>query len=152
MAAALAIHPSVDNGISPAAKDFRVGTLYCRCGSSPVAVAVKSQTMHNHACGCTKCWKPKGALFAMVAAVAREKITVVQNAEKLAVVDPTAPVQRYACKDAARTCTAGSKTRSTHFMASISSTRSCRASRVGRRLNLRHSCRRSSREGPTRTR
>jgi S-(hydroxymethyl)glutathione synthase len=62
-------------------------------------VAVKSQTVHSHACGCTKCWKPKGALFAMVAAVARDKITIMQNAEKLAVVDPNAALQRYACVD-----------------------------------------------------
>jgi S-(hydroxymethyl)glutathione synthase len=35
----------------------------------------------------------------MVAAAPRDKITVMQNPEKLAVVDPTAAVQRYACKD-----------------------------------------------------
>ena len=95
---AISIHPSVDNGIKPAAKDFKGGTLHCKCASNPVAVAVESQTAHNHACGCTKCWKPQGALFAVVAVAPRDKVNAVQNADKLAVVDPTATIQRYACK------------------------------------------------------
>jgi S-(hydroxymethyl)glutathione synthase len=96
---AISIHPSVDNGIRPAAKDFAGGTLYCKCASNPVAVAVKSQTAHNHTCGCTKCWKPEGALFAVVAVAPRDKVAVTQNADKLAVIDPTATIQRHACKD-----------------------------------------------------
>ena len=96
---AIAIHPTVDNGIKPAAKDFAGGTLQCRCASNPVTVSISSQTAHNHACGCTKCWKPKGALFSQVAVVSRDNLRVSANEGKLKVVDPNATIQRYACKD-----------------------------------------------------
>ncbi len=96
--AAISIHPSVDNGIRPTAKDFAGGTLVCKCAQNPVEVTVKSQSAHNHACGCTKCWKPKGALFSVVAVVPRDKLSVSKNAEKLAVVDTAATIQRHACK------------------------------------------------------
>ncbi|HTY55619.1 MAG TPA: S-(hydroxymethyl)glutathione synthase [Candidatus Binataceae bacterium] len=98
-ASAISIHPSVDNGIKPAAKDFGGGTLVCRCKQDPVKLAVKAQTAYNHACGCTKCWKPAGALFAVVAVVPRDKLSVVENADKLAVVDSNAAIQRFACKN-----------------------------------------------------
>src|SRR5262249_29620420 len=52
-----------------------------------------------HVCGCTKCWKPQSALFSMVAVVPRDKLSVSENAEKLAIVDPGAVIQRYACKE-----------------------------------------------------
>ena len=94
----MSIHPSVDNGIKPRAKDFAGGTLVCKCADKPVKVSVKSQSAHNHACGCTKCWKPKGALFSIVAVVPRDKLSVTENADKLAIVDPSAVIQRYACK------------------------------------------------------
>ena len=92
------IHPSVDNGISPAAEGFAGGTLVCRCATNPVKVRVKGQTAHNHACGCTKCWKPEGAAFSMVAVVPRDKLRVLENGEKLAIVDDTAAIQRFACE------------------------------------------------------
>src|SRR5579862_898071 len=95
----ISIHPSVDKGIKPAAKDFAGGTLLCRCSRDPVKVSVKSQSAHNHVCGCTKCWKPGGALFSMVAVVPRDKLSVAENANKLAIVDPNAVIQRYACKE-----------------------------------------------------
>ena len=59
----LSIHPSVDGGIRPGTKDFQGGTLVCKCTRDPVEVTIRAQTAHNHACGCTKCWKPDGALF-----------------------------------------------------------------------------------------
>ncbi len=96
--AAISIHPSVDNGIKPTAKDFAGGTLVCKCTQNPVEVSVKAQTAHNHACGCTKCWKPKGALFAVVAVVGKDKLSVTKNKDKLAVVDGSATIQRHACK------------------------------------------------------
>lgn len=94
----LSIHPSIDNGIKPAASDFAGGTLVCKCAQNPVKVSLGAQTAYNHACGCTKCWKPKGALFAVIAVVSRDKVKVVENGDKLAVVDPNAVIQRYACK------------------------------------------------------
>jgi S-(hydroxymethyl)glutathione synthase len=96
--AAISIHPSVDNGIKPTGKNFAGGTLVCKCTQNPVEVSVKAQTAHNHACGCTKCWKPKGAQFSVVAVVARDKVSVTKNADKLKVIDPAATIQRHACK------------------------------------------------------
>lgn len=96
--AAISIHPSVDNGVKPGAKDFAGGTLVCKCSQNPVEVTIKAQSAHNHACGCTKCWKPKGALFSVVAVVGRDKVSVTKNADKLAVVDKAATIQRHACK------------------------------------------------------
>lgn len=93
------IHPSVDGGFKPGRTEFAGGTLQCECIHNPVEVTIKAQTAHNHACGCTKCWKPPGALFAVVAVVSRDKVSVTKNADKLAVVDPKATIQRYACKD-----------------------------------------------------
>jgi len=95
---AILIHPSVDKGIRPSTKDFGGGTLVCKCSQNPVKVTVKSQSSYNHACGCTKCWKPQGALFAVVAVVPRDKLSVTENASKLAIVDPDAAIHRYACK------------------------------------------------------
>ncbi|HLI12674.1 MAG TPA: S-(hydroxymethyl)glutathione synthase [Alphaproteobacteria bacterium] len=98
MASDIRIHPAVDHGIKPGAKDFAGGTLVCKCAKDPVKVAIKGQVAHNHACGCTKCWKPEGAIFSMVAVVPRENLRVIENGDKLAVVDPKATIQRYACK------------------------------------------------------
>jgi S-(hydroxymethyl)glutathione synthase len=92
------IHPAVDHGIQVDAKDFAGGTLLCRCEGNRVKVTVEAQSAHNHLCGCTKCWKPKGALFSIVAVVPREKLSVTEHEEKLAVVDSTATIKRYACK------------------------------------------------------
>ena len=96
--ATVAIHPAVDGGVRPGAKNFAGGTLVCKCAQNPVKVSVGAQCAYNHVCGCTKCWKPPGALFSMVAVVPRDKLSVTQNADKLAIVDPSAPIQRYRCK------------------------------------------------------
>ena len=93
----VSIHPSIDGGILPAAKNFAGGTLVCRCARDPVVVAVDTQTAFNHACGCTKCWKPQGALFSVVAVAPRDKVSVKGNANKLKVVDSSATIQRHAC-------------------------------------------------------
>jgi S-(hydroxymethyl)glutathione synthase len=97
MASAPSIHPAVDNGIKPAAANFAGGTLTCKCSDRKVAVAIKGQSAHNHVCGCTKCWKPAGALFSQVAVVPRDSLSVTANADKLKAVDPGATIQRHAC-------------------------------------------------------
>lgn len=97
MASKISIHPSVDNGIKPAADNFAGGTLSCKCTENRVVVNVKGQSAHNHACGCTKCWKPPGALFSVVAVAPRENLSVTQNQSKLKIVDSNATIQRYAC-------------------------------------------------------
>ena len=99
MNGALKIHPAVDNGVKPGAKDYAGGTLYCGCSQNKVAVAIKGQCSHNHVCGCTKCWKPQGAMFSQVAVVSRDNLSVTANADKLQIVDPKATIQRHACKD-----------------------------------------------------
>jgi S-(hydroxymethyl)glutathione synthase len=96
---AVKIHPAVDNGIKPAAPNFSGGTLTCHCATNPVTVEIQSQVAHNHVCGCTKCWKPAGVLFSQVAVVGRDKVKVTANGDKLVVVDPTATIQRYACRE-----------------------------------------------------
>ncbi len=96
---AISLHPSIDNGIKPGNKDFAGGTLTCKCGSNPVTVSLKGNTAFNHACGCTKCWKPNGAKFSVVAVISRDNLKVTANENKLKIVDPSAVIQRYACKD-----------------------------------------------------
>ena len=98
MAGAVSIHPSVDHGIKPAAKDFAGGTLICQCAHNPVEVTITAQSAHNHACGCTKCWKPAGATFAVIAVVPRDRLSVTKNGDKLKIVDPNATIVRHACK------------------------------------------------------
>ena len=95
--ATISIHPAVDNGVKPGSPGFTGGTLMCKCATEPVEVSVSAQSAHNHVCGCTKCWKPTGALFSQVAVVARDKLNVSKNAGKLKVVDSNATIQRYAC-------------------------------------------------------
>ncbi|WP_095097783.1 S-(hydroxymethyl)glutathione synthase [Pseudomonas sp. Irchel 3A5] len=93
------LHPLLDNGIKPATADFAGGTLQCLCMTDKVEIKIEAQTLHNHACGCSKCWKPKGARFAVIAVVPRNKVSVIANAAKLAIVDESATIQRHACKD-----------------------------------------------------
>jgi S-(hydroxymethyl)glutathione synthase len=94
---ALSLHPSIDNGVAPTDANFKGGTLKCLCKDSPVTVQLDGNVAFNHACGCTKCWKPKGALFSVVAVISRDKLKVTQNEQKLKIVDPSAVIQRYAC-------------------------------------------------------
>lgn len=91
------IHPAVDNGIKATGQGFSGGTLTCKCASNPVKVRVGAQTAHNHVCGCTKCWKPEGAIFSQVAVVGRDSVEVLENGDKLQIVNKDAPIQRYAC-------------------------------------------------------
>lgn len=97
MAAATSIHPAVDNGVQRGTGDFKGGTLECRCTDSPVTVGIEGDVAFDHVCGCTKCWKPSGALFSMVAVVPRDNVQVSANGQKLKIVDESAPIQRYAC-------------------------------------------------------
>jgi S-(hydroxymethyl)glutathione synthase len=94
---AISIHPLVDKGVQPADPNFKGGTLKCLCKENPVVVQLDGNVAFNHACGCTKCWKPPGALFSVVAVISRDKVKVTQNAQKLKIVDPSAVIQRYAC-------------------------------------------------------
>jgi S-(hydroxymethyl)glutathione synthase len=94
---ASAIHPTVDRGVQKGAENFSGGTLRCQCAQDPVEVRIDSQVLFNHACGCTQCWKPTGALFSVVGVVPRDKLTVTAHGEKLKVVDDKATILRHAC-------------------------------------------------------
>lgn len=91
------IHPAVDNGVKAGDTKFSGGTLKCKCSQGAVTVAIDGNVAFNHVCGCTKCWKPSGAAFSMVAVVPRDKLQVTANGNKLKAVDSSAPIQRHAC-------------------------------------------------------
>ncbi len=92
------LHPLIDNGLQPGYGSFNGGTLSCKCATDKVAVRVTGDVAHNHACGCSKCWKPDGALFSVVGVVPVDKLQVVAHPEKLHIVDESATIQRHACK------------------------------------------------------
>ncbi|KAJ5444828.1 glutathione-dependent formaldehyde-activating enzyme [Penicillium daleae] len=96
---ASSLHPLIDNGITRGDPNFPGGTLSCHCPSDQVVVALKSNIAHNHACGCSKCWKPSGALFSIVGVIPRDNLSVQANASKLTIIDPSAVIQRYSCRD-----------------------------------------------------
>jgi len=97
--ASVSIHPAVDNGVKKGSAGFAGGTLVCKCATNPVKVEISSQTAHNHVCGCTQCWRPKGVLFSQIAVVSKDKVKVTENGNKLAPVDPSKTIIRHACKD-----------------------------------------------------
>ena len=94
---AIRLHPALDNGIAPTDEGFSGGVLVCNCSDRPVKVRIEGQVAHNHACGCTKCWKPEGAMFSVVAVAPSDKVQVLENGDKLKVVDRSALIQRHAC-------------------------------------------------------
>ena len=97
---AIALHPLINKGVlGKAKKGFAGGTLTCKCATNPVTVHIKGQTAHNHACGCSKCWKPTGAIFSVVAVTGRDNVSVTANGDKLRIIDASATIQRHACTD-----------------------------------------------------
>ena len=91
------LHPSIDSGVKAGTGTFQGGTLSCHCAERPVKVTIEGDVAHNHACGCTKCWKPDGAIFSVVAVVPRQNLSVSENGDKLGIVDEAATIQRHAC-------------------------------------------------------
>lgn len=91
------LHPLIDNGLNKGSDNFSGGKLYCHCVSDKVEVTIAGNVLHNHACGCSKCWKPAGALFSIVGVVPVSNVTVTANRSKLVIVEQSAIIQRYAC-------------------------------------------------------
>ncbi len=94
-----ALHPSIDNGLIPGNPNHAGGKLRCHCTTNPVEVALSGPVVHNHACGCSQCWKPNGATFSIIAVIPRDQVTVTANGDKLAILDKDATILRHACKD-----------------------------------------------------
>ncbi len=94
---AITIHPAVDQGLVAGSTNFAGGKLTCHCAQEPVTVTINGNVAHNHACGCSKCWKPAGAKFSVVAVVSKDNLSVTANGHKLKVVDASAAIQRHAC-------------------------------------------------------
>ena len=92
------LHPAIDNGIAKGFGSFNGGTLYCKCPTDKVEVRLTGDVAHNHACGCSKCWKPKEALFSIVGVIPATNVKVLAHEEKLHIVDESATIQRHACK------------------------------------------------------
>ncbi len=92
-------HPVLDHGIKAGDPSFSGGALRCHCSTDPVVIELSSNVAYNHACGCSKCWKPAGAIFSIVAVVPTADVSVISGAKKLAVVDPSATILRHACRD-----------------------------------------------------
>lgn len=90
----VSLHPAV-NGPSRAVS-LAGATLRCQC-ADPVEVKLAEDIAHNHLCGCSKCWKPEGALLAQTAVVPTGTLEVLKGEERLRVLDETQKVQRYAC-------------------------------------------------------
>lgn len=92
------IHPLVEGGVIKGSASFSGGVLHCMCADHPVKVRVDGPLAHTRLCGCTRCWKPAGACFSLVAMAAADKVRASENGDKLAVVDADAAIQRHACK------------------------------------------------------
>jgi len=91
------IHPLVEGGLVEGSQAFEGGVLHCQCAAHPVKVQISSLLAHSRLCGCTRCWKPIGARFSIVAMVPADKVRAIENGDKLAVVDEDAVIQRHAC-------------------------------------------------------
>lgn len=92
----LALHPSLPACHGGASAD-PVGLLRCLCAEDAVEVKVETPAVHSHLCGCTQCWKPAGAVFALTAIVPADAVKTVANGGRLSVVDDTRAIRRHAC-------------------------------------------------------
>lgn len=92
-----ALHPALPLTRGSAAS-AAAGMLRCLCPQDAVEVRVDTPAVHSHLCGCTQCWKPEGAVFALTAVVPADAVEVVAHGEKLAIVDNTKAIRRHACR------------------------------------------------------
>ncbi|MBY0401106.1 GFA family protein, partial [Myxococcota bacterium] len=107
--ASVALHPALPSSPrSEASSTAEVGRasarvvdamiLRCACEKAPVEVRVDAQPKHPHLCGCSQCWKPAGAVFALIAVAPAGSVRITAGADALAVVDPTKAIARSACR------------------------------------------------------
>ena len=95
-------------------------------------MSITSQCAYNHVCGCTKCWKPEGALFSQVAVVPRDKLGFPRTPTSSRSWTPMRPSSGTPAKIAACTCMAASRTQSIRSTGSILSIPSFQRTRAGR--------------------
>lgn len=94
--AQVSLHPAIGRATSAKSKSW-AGS--CRCGNEPVQFEVSEALAHNHLCGCSKCWKPEGAVFAQIAVVPAGEVAVTSNAQKVEAVDATQKIIRHRCRN-----------------------------------------------------
>src|ERR1700745_3724490 len=94
---AVKIHPAGDKRDKSGSATCARGSIACKYTSNPVTVSLKGNVAHNHVCGCTKCWKPEGAVFAQIAVIGRDNVPVTAKAQQLKIAQPSARSQRCAC-------------------------------------------------------
>ena len=98
MGTSVAIHPLIDSNVSPAAETHS-STLRCHCTANPVVLRVDGPIYHTHLCGCSRCWRPEAAVFALTAVVPAGRTVLESGRDKLQVVDAAQPIKRYRCRD-----------------------------------------------------
>jgi S-(hydroxymethyl)glutathione synthase len=93
----VALHPVVDQGASDAGAGSQE-RLRCQCNHDPVELVLSAPLQHTHLCGCSLCWKPEGASFALIALVPDDAAKIVAGQEKLQIVASKNTIQRHACR------------------------------------------------------
>lgn len=96
-AQSIQLHPSVGSSAVRSVSEATV--LRCACPDDVVELTLTAPVAHDHLCGCSKCWKPDGALFARTAVVASDGATVTANEEKLELVEQGMSISRRACRE-----------------------------------------------------
>ena len=76
------IHPRLTTESSTALRTSPAARSPASARSNPVTVQDRLNVAFNHACGCTKCWKPEGATVLVVGVAARDKLSVTANAQQ----------------------------------------------------------------------
>lgn len=72
-------------------------TIRCSCASDPIEVVIGQPLAHNHLCGCSKCWKPDGALMSQVAIAPADAVSIIRGEEKLRAAEENQSITRMAC-------------------------------------------------------
>ncbi|WP_373455333.1 S-(hydroxymethyl)glutathione synthase [Shewanella morhuae] len=92
------MHPQVDNGIVAGRDGFSGGYLFCKCSSKPLKLPLVLRLPTIMFAVVANVGSQKEPCFS-VAVVARDKVSVTENSHKLIIIDESATIQRYACKE-----------------------------------------------------
>lgn len=92
------LHPAIEAKqrlVAPSADVF----LRCKCTEATIEARIDGPIFHTHLCGCSQCWKPDKALFALIAMSPAGSVEITRHPEKLEVVDPSTAIRRQACAE-----------------------------------------------------